>query len=538
MSSAPDSVAADEGLPHERDPAGRRRLGARERRVEVAAAALFVITAGAMLTTADGWDEPMSALLLTVTYAVVDRVSFLIGPGQVSPTQLVFVPMLFLVPPEAVPALVAAGALLGALPNIVLRRAHPERALFAIAGSWYAVGPAAVFALLDPGAPSWSDVDVYALAFAAQCGGDFVASTLRERLGSGIPVRDMAPVLGVVYVVDAMLSPIGFMAVLASEEHPYAYLLAVPPGGLLALIAHERRRRIENELALGRAYRRSTRLLNVQAEELRRARLRVGEAVASTLDRAELERLLLTTTVEAVEADCGRLSARTDDGGLAERLTTGDLERFAEALGAAEAAVLAVPAPQEVTVGEATALAIPLVSQVSGNGRGSSAVLAVARAGPAFSPEEADLLEHLAAHVRVSLDNLRLRELEQAAAEAVRELSTPVLVVLERLLIVPLVGALDAGRARQLTDELLRRIRSGRAQVVVIDVTGVPAIDSAVAGQLVHTVQACRLLGARVIVTGLSGDTTGALVATGVDLRGIHAVADLQRGIEEAQRLL
>ena len=102
----------------------------------------------------------------------------------------------------------------------------------------------------------------------------------------------------------------------------------------------------------------------------------------------------------------------------------------------------------------------------------------------------------------------------------------------------PLVGALDADRARQLTDELLGRIRTGRAQVVVVDVTGVPAIDTAVAGQLVHTVEACRLLGARVIVTGLSGETTQTLVATGVDLGGIHAVADLQRGIEEAQRLI
>ncbi|HET8755649.1 MAG TPA: STAS domain-containing protein, partial [Solirubrobacteraceae bacterium] len=293
------------------------------------------------------------------------------------------------------------------------------------------------------------------------------------------------------------------------------------PGGLLALIAHERRRRLDNELALGRAYRRST-------EELRRARLRVGEAVASTLDPAGLEQLLLATTVESVEGDCGRISARTHDGRLAERLASGDVERFAEALAAAEAALLAVPMPQEVTVGEATALAIPLGDDV----------LAVARAGRPLSADEADLLEHLAAHVRVSLDNVRLRELERAAAEAVRELSTPVLVALERLLIVPLVGALDADRARQLTDALLRRIRTGRAQVAVIDVTGVPAIDIEVAGQLVETVEACRLLGARVIVTGLSGETTQALVATGVDLRGIHAVADLQRGIEEAQRLL
>ena len=77
-----------------------------------------------------------------------------------------------------------------------------------------------------------------------------------------------------------------------------------------------------------------------------------------------------------------------------------------------------------------------------------------------------------------------------------------------------------------------------RAQVVVIDVTGVPTIDPEVAAQLVETVAACGLLGARVILTGLSSETTEALVASGVDLKGIHAVADLQRAIEEAQRLL
>ncbi len=337
--------------------------------------------------------------------------------------------------------------------------------------------------------------------------------------------------LGVVYLVDVLLSPIGFMAVLASEDHPYAYLLAVPPGGLLALIAHERRRRIEHELSLGRAYRRSTRMLDDQAEELRRARLRVGEAM--TLDRAGLERPLLTTTVEAVEADAGRLSERAEDGTLVERSRPAT-RAVGQALSAAEAALSVVPAERGRRGDRAGDPA--RVADHRRRPRPSAGAGRRPRRTP-FAAEQ-DLLEHLAAHVRVSLDNLRLRELEQAAAEAVRELSTPVLVALERLLIVPLVGALDADRAQQLTDELLQRIRRGRAQVVVIDVTGVPAIDPEVAAQLVETVAACGLLGARVILTGLSSETTEALVASGVDLRGIHAVADLQRAIEEAQRLL
>jgi anti-anti-sigma regulatory factor len=503
-----------------RDPGVIRRLSRRERQVETAVAALFVVTAGAMLATASGWDEPLSAVLLPATYALVDRVSFQLGPGFVSPTQLVFVPMLFLLPAEAVPALVAAGSVLSVLPDILLRRAHAERAIVAIADSWYAVGAAAVFALLPPGTPEWRDVGIYVLALVAQFAVSGAVSAAREWFGAGIQPRELLPVLGVICLVDLLLSPIGFMAVLASEDHAYAYLLAVPPGGLLALIANERRRRTEAELALGRAYQHSAEQLSAQAEELRRARLRVGEAIASTLDRDGLERLLLATAVEAIEADCGRLGAHA----------LGDVARFSGMLDAADAAVQAAPGPQEATDGDATALALPLAS--------TGELLTVARAGPRFSPVEAELLEHLAAQIGVSLENLRLRELERAAAEAVRELSTPVLAVLERLLIVPLVGAMDASRARQLTDELLRRIRSDRAQVAVIDVTGVPAIDSLVAGQLVGTVEACRLLGTRVIVTGLSSETTQALATIGVDLRSIHAVADLQRGIEEAQRLL
>ena len=74
--------------------------------------------------------------------------------------------------------------------------------------------------------------------------------------------------------------------------------------------------------------------------------------------------------------------------------------------------------------------------------------------------------------------------------EAIRELSTPVLQVRERLLILPIIGVIDPQRARQLTEQLLRGIRANRAKVVVIDITGVPAMDSTVANHLVQTVEA------------------------------------------------
>jgi rsbT co-antagonist protein RsbR len=122
--------------------------------------------------------------------------------------------------------------------------------------------------------------------------------------------------------------------------------------------------------------------------------------------------------------------------------------------------------------------------------------------------------------------------------EAIRELSTPVLQVRERLVILPIIGILDNQRARQLTEQLLKGIRTHRAKVVVIDITGVPEIDSTVANHLVQTVEASRLMGASVIITGLSSEIALTLVTIGVDLSKMNAVGDLQGGIEQAERLL
>jgi rsbT co-antagonist protein RsbR len=120
--------------------------------------------------------------------------------------------------------------------------------------------------------------------------------------------------------------------------------------------------------------------------------------------------------------------------------------------------------------------------------------------------------------------------------EAIRELSTPVLQVRERLLILPIIGVIDPQRARQLTEQLLRGIRTNRAKVVVIDITGVAAMDATVANHLVQTVEASRLLGATVIVTGLSPEIAQTLVTIGVDLGKMNTVGDLQGGIEQAER--
>src|SRR5205814_4733115 len=122
--------------------------------------------------------------------------------------------------------------------------------------------------------------------------------------------------------------------------------------------------------------------------------------------------------------------------------------------------------------------------------------------------------------------------------ESIRELSTPVLQIRERLLLLPIIGVIDTQRARLITESLLRSIRANRARVVVMDVTGVATIDSKVANHLLQTVSAARLMGALVIVTGLSSDVAQSLVALGIELSKLNTVGDLQGGLEEAERIL
>ena len=152
-----------------------------------------------------------------------------------------------------------------------------------------------------------------------------------------------------------------------------------------------------------------------------------------------------------------------------------------------------------------------------------------------------DAYEPAANRIAVTVGVSFVEERERVIREqqdAIRELSTPVLQVREQLLILPIIGMLDAARARQLTEQLLGAIQANRARLVVIDITGVATIDVTVANHLVQTVEAARLMGASAIITGLSSRIAQTLVELGVDLSMMHTVGDLQGGLEEAERLL
>ena len=122
--------------------------------------------------------------------------------------------------------------------------------------------------------------------------------------------------------------------------------------------------------------------------------------------------------------------------------------------------------------------------------------------------------------------------------EAIKELSTPVLPLRAGLLLLPVIGVIDSERARQLTEQLLEGIRTHRAKAVVIDLTGVPAVDSGVANHLLQTVRAAKLLGATAVITGISTENAQTLTRIGVDLSGLMTTSDLQSGVDEAEWLL
>lgn len=119
---------------------------------------------------------------------------------------------------------------------------------------------------------------------------------------------------------------------------------------------------------------------------------------------------------------------------------------------------------------------------------------------------------------------------------AIRELSTPVLQISPGLLMIPIIGLLDSFRIRQLTEALLEAVMANRAEVTVIDLTGVSVMDSQVANHLIQTADAVRLMGAKVFFTGVSSETAQILVHIGIDLSKVNVRGDLQDGIEAGAR--
>jgi rsbT co-antagonist protein RsbR len=119
-------------------------------------------------------------------------------------------------------------------------------------------------------------------------------------------------------------------------------------------------------------------------------------------------------------------------------------------------------------------------------------------------------------------------------ASQIRELSTPIIPIHSGVLVLPVVGAIDSYRAGQILETLLEGIGSAQADVVIIDITGVPVVDTGVGNYLLQAARAARLLGSQVVLVGISAEVAQTIVQLGVELAGIVTRANLQSGIEYA----
>jgi PAS domain S-box-containing protein len=141
-------------------------------------------------------------------------------------------------------------------------------------------------------------------------------------------------------------------------------------------------------------------------------------------------------------------------------------------------------------------------------------------------------LEDITQRVQAEAERERLQQnLIQAQQQAIQELSTPVIPVMDRILVMPLVGNIDSARAKDIMRALLAGIREHRAKVIILDITGVPIIDSGVATHLDKTIQAARLKGARTIITGITDAVAEAVVDLGIDWSELVTLSTLQTGL-------
>ena len=270
-----------------------------ERHRELLLTAGFLIAAGALAALAEparDWDTPR-AVLLVALFAVAARVELDVGRGYTVPTQLVFVPMLLLLPTPWVPLLVAAGWLLAKLSEVVTGRIHPERAAVALGNSWFAIGPAAVLVALDAQRAGWDLWPAYLLALAAQFAGDLAAAAIRE--GTSV-ARDL---LSGVYVIDVLLSGPALLAAFASRDARYAFLAILPGVALFVLFGRERAHRLSDALALAERSAHAAELSGRLLESEREA-TRVREGVLAGASTEMLQPLSrLTALIYRVRRD-------------------------------------------------------------------------------------------------------------------------------------------------------------------------------------------------------------------------------------------
>jgi HD-GYP domain-containing protein (c-di-GMP phosphodiesterase class II) len=246
---------------------------ARDELISLVVANLLLLAAGigtALLIPSSRTPSLLAAVLLIGAYALAYRLEFELSTGSAVPTQLVLVPMLFVLPLGLVPLTVAGAIAIACAIDVARGLMHPERVLLQLgSNAWHAVGPVLVLGLAGEGAPTLADWPLYVAALAAQFAFDFVAPAAREWLVLRVRPRMHLRQMGWVYLIDACLAPVGLAIAFVAVESPVAIVLALPLIGLLLVFSRERRVRIDSELELRDAYRGTVFLLGdvVEADD-------------------------------------------------------------------------------------------------------------------------------------------------------------------------------------------------------------------------------------------------------------------------------
>jgi serine phosphatase RsbU (regulator of sigma subunit) len=223
---------------------------------EAGAAVIFVLGAGALAVFGHS-ARPLSLWALAVTavsYLVASRVQYPVGSAWTAPTQLVFVPMLFVLPTPLVPLIVAACSVVDRLPQAVRGPIAPARLLARVGDSFYALGPALVLVAFGGQTFSWDRWPLLLLAFAAQIVFDLGSGLARTWVAERVPASVQLP-MAWLYATDASLSCIGLLVAASAVQRAGLVLLALPLVGLQGLLARERQQRLEAGLALREEHR-------------------------------------------------------------------------------------------------------------------------------------------------------------------------------------------------------------------------------------------------------------------------------------------
>jgi HD-GYP domain-containing protein (c-di-GMP phosphodiesterase class II) len=265
------NVDSSVGLIGEARERQSQSLSRRERAVAYASALTFAAASAALwvLTPAPAAVDPLLVVLLVGLYAAISRVEFEIGPGFAVPEQLVFVPMLFLVPLQFVPLMVAAGFLLAQSPDYIRGRVRVNRAVWCLNDALFSFGPVVVLVAFAHGAPDLAHAEVYLLAFCAQVVAGGLAAVAHDSFGHRVPVGEVLSAAAWSSRIDGVLSPLGLMVALQAVAHPLAVTAVIPLVWLLHIFSQEREKAHAASLELNQAYRGTVMLLSdvVEADD-------------------------------------------------------------------------------------------------------------------------------------------------------------------------------------------------------------------------------------------------------------------------------